>query len=127
LILTNDGDFCYKLTHPKFSVEKEYLVKVEGVLGVSQCKRAKIGIRDEKDFLRVKEIRILRRRGSESLIRVVITEGKKRHLRRLFKKLGFRVLALKRVRIAGLMLGALKEGQFTLMDKAKIYKLCIEK
>ncbi|UCG35528.1 MAG: rRNA pseudouridine synthase [Candidatus Omnitrophota bacterium] len=127
LILTNDGDFCYKLTHPKFSVEKEYLVKVAGIFGVAQCRRAKIGIRDDKDLLWVKDIKILRKIGSESLLRIVITEGKKRHLRRLFAKLGFRVLTLKRVRIGKLTLGNLKEGQFRLMDKAKIYALCIKK
>ena len=127
LIMTNDGDFCYRVTHPRFSVEKEYLAKVAGTLGPAECREAKIGVQDMGELLRVKEIKALRKTKSESLLKVIITEGKKRHLRRLFEKIGLRVLTLKRVRVARLVLGNLGEGKFRLMDRARIYALCIRK
>ena len=59
LILTNDGDLCFRATHPKFSIEKEYLVEVEGLLTPREVKKAKQGIRDEEDFLKVKQLNLL--------------------------------------------------------------------
>lgn len=111
LILTNDGDFCHKLTHPKFSVEKEYLVNLKGILTVSDCQKAKRGVRDEAEQLKVKKIKILSKNKEVTLCKVVISEGKKRHLRRLFKQLGYPVQDLKRVRVGDLILGDLKPGK----------------
>lgn len=120
LILTNDGDLCYRLTHPKFAVEKEYLVKVKGVLKLSDCKRAVAGVKDKDGFLKVKKIQIINRACQESFCRVVVAEGKKRHLRRLFKALGFSVIALQRVRVGGVCLGTLGEGEYKIVSKDKI-------
>lgn len=121
LLLTNDGDFCYKVTHPKFMVEKEYLVKVEGVLSAEYCRRAREGVISDGDLLRVKSIFILSRGREETLCKVIVGEGKKRHLRRLFKRLGFKVRELKRVSIGNLKLGNLAEGEYEITDKEEIY------
>jgi len=112
LILTNDGDFCYQLTHPKFSVEKEYLVSLRGILTVSDRQKTKQGVRDEGELLRVKKIKVLRKDNENTLCKVIITEGKKRHLRRLFKQLGYSVGELQRVRMGSFSLGSLKPGQY---------------
>lgn len=121
LILTNDGDFCYRLTHPKFSIEKEYLVELKGQISPHDCQRAKNGLNLDGEHLKVKSIRVLSSRENRALCKVVISEGKKRHLRRLFTALGFPVGELKRVRVGGLVLGSLKTGKYRLMEGKKIY------
>jgi pseudouridine synthase len=127
LILTNDGKLCYELTHPKFEIEKEYLVLVAGKIGPKECRAAKRGVVDEGERLGVKRIRVLRRGADESLCGVVVCEGKKRHLRRLFRALGLGVKALKRIRIGGLVLGALREGKYKSLNQDKIYSLVFKK
>ncbi len=121
LILTNDGDFCYRLTHPKFSIEKEYLLELKGQLSFSDCQRAKNGLNLDGEFLKVKSIRELSSQNNKTLCKVVISEGKKRHLRRLFKALGFPVRELKRIRVGSLALGSLKTGKYKLIEGKKIY------
>jgi len=117
LLLTNDGDFCFKLTHPKFKVEKEYIVNVRGNLKVVDLKKAYAGVKDEDDILKIdKGIIGFSGKGMTDL-RVVISEGKKRHLRRLFLKLGFKVVFLKRVRISNLILGNLRPGEVKVLNK----------
>jgi len=121
LILTNDGDFCYRLTHPKFSIEKEYLIELRGKISPSDCQRAKNGLNLEGEHLKVKSIKILTSHGNETICKVIISEGKKRHLRRLFKALGFFVEELKRVRVGGLVLGNLETGEYRLIKGEKMY------
>ncbi len=127
LILTNDGDLCYKLTHPKFSIEKEYLLKLAGNLTSYECRKAKKGVKSEGEHLKVDYIKILYRENDKSLCSVVICEGKKRQLRRLFKALGFIVKEIKRVRIGKLALGSLKSGEYRQIEKSRIYNLCLKK
>ena len=121
LILTNDGDFCYRLTHPKFSIEKEYLVELKGKLSPGDCQRAKKGLTSEGEHLKVKSIEVLTSQENKTICKVIISEGKKRHLRRLFKGLGFLVIELKRIRIGKLVLGNLMLGKYRLMEAKKIY------
>ena len=121
LILTNDGDFCYRLTHPKFSIEKEYLVELKGQISPSDCQRAKNGLNVEGEYLKVTAIKVLSSGENRTLCKVIVSEGKKRHLRRLFKALGFLVRELKRVRIGRLTLGSLRTGKYRLIEGNKIY------
>jgi 23S rRNA pseudouridine2605 synthase len=122
LIMTNDGDLCYKLTHPKFSVEKEYLVILPGNFTLTGCKKARKGVNSKGDFLKVKNIRIVEKKENKTFCRVIITEGKKRHLRRLFKKLGFEAEELKRIRIGGIKLYKLDSGKYKPIDKNALLK-----
>jgi len=112
LILTNDGAFCYRMTHPKFNVEKEYIVVVQGAVTQDVLGKARRGIYCEGDFLRVERLRVEKRLKESTQLCVIIREGKKRHLRRLFWRLGHEVIELKRVRVGSIFLGNLKEGDF---------------
>ena len=125
IILTNDGDLCYRLTHPKFEVEKEYIVTVKGLLDTPSLERLKTGVFDEGDALKVKSYSGVKKKGSQTTLHVIIAEGKKRHLRRLFKSLGATVIDLKRIRIGNLQLGELEEGSFERIDKERIYHLAL--
>lgn len=127
IILTNDGDLCYNLTHPKFEIEKEYAVTVKGLLDANSLKRIKDGVFSEGDVLKVKAYQGVKKCGDRTALHVVITEGKKRHLRRLFKSLGNPVIDLKRVRIGGLLLGDLREGGFAKIDEKTIYHMALNK
>lgn len=117
VIVTNDGDFCHKMTHPKFEVEKEYILKLSKQLSKVDQQRAKAGIIDNGELLSVKKIKILKdKKNLHFNLGVTITEGKKRHLRRLFNKLGYKVEELKRVRIGNIKLQRLKEGKFIFIN-----------
>jgi len=117
IIMTNDGDLCHSLTHPKFEVEKEYVVTIKGEAEPSVIRRLKKGVEDEGDILKVKEAIIEKTFANKTAIKVVICEGKKRHLRRLFGRLGLDVVDLVRIRIGGFGLGDLRDGRFKILDK----------
>ncbi len=120
LILTNDGDFCYRLTHPKFRIEKEYLVELKGEISPSDLKKAVKGIYDEGEFLRADKITVISEGKGVTRLKVIIHEGKKRELRRIFRKIGFGVILLKRIRIANIFIGALKPGELRAIRKEDI-------
>ena len=119
LILTNDGNLSFSLTHPKFGIEKEYSLKVEPKVLPDDLRRARRGLNDEGDFLKVEKASIDSTYNNKTVLRVVVREGKKRHLRRLFNGLGFKVTLLKRIRIAGLRLENLKPGELKIVRRSK--------
>lgn len=107
LLLTNDGDFSFNITHPKFGIKKEYEVLLTRPLKKEEADKMTEGIESDGDILKVVSVSI-----NDRMARVVMTEGKKREVKRLFRALGIRVLSLKRVRIGNLRLGNLKPGEF---------------
>lgn len=120
MILTSDGDLCYQLTHPKYEVEKEYIVTVKGEVDEAKLKQIRKGVKERDDLLKVRSASIEKASEDKSSVRVVICEGKKRHLRRLFTVLSLEVRDLVRVRIANLRLGDLRDGKFRVLDKKEL-------
>lgn len=120
VIMTNDGALCHRLTHPSFEVEKEYEAVVEGHLKPGSMERMRSGVEDEGDLLKVRSVSILSRDPKKSRLKIVICEGKKRHIRRMLKQVGAKVLDLRRVRIGKLELGAMKEGKFRVIERQDI-------
>jgi 23S rRNA pseudouridine2605 synthase len=110
LILTNDGSLTYQLTHPKFEHEKEYLVQIDGILKLQEKQNIAQGIRLEDGITAPALIKEVRSTPPYSYS-LTIHEGKKRQIRRMFAHLGYRVKALKRIRMGNLILGNLKEGE----------------
>ena len=127
LILTNDGNLCYEITHPKFSIEKEYFVKVRGQFNDKLCQKANKGINDKGDKLAVDQIKIIKKDNLMTVCKVITHEGKKRHIRRIFESLGFFVLELKRVRIGRLNLGDIKPGKYKILSQEQIYSILFNK
>lgn len=109
LLLTNDGGLTYRLTHPRFEHEKEYLVHIEGSLKPYEKQKLEQGVKLEDG---ITHPAIIKEAASSPPFNYSLTihEGKKRQIRCMFHQLGYRVLALKRVRIGNLSLGKLKEG-----------------
>ncbi len=121
LILTNDGDLTYRLTHPKFEHEKEYLIQISGVLKQEEKRKLEKGIKLEDGMtypVVVKEIKIPPFNYS-----VITHEGKKRQVRRMLANLGHQVIALKRVRLGTLKLGNLKEGAIRELNHEEVRAL----
>ena len=122
LIMTNDGALTYQLTHPKFEHEKEYLVQVDGKLQPRERQNLERGLKLEDGMTApatIKEVRAV----PPFNYSLTIHEGKKRQIRRMFAHLGYRVLALKRIRMGNLTLGTLKEGQTRQLTSREVKSL----
>eukprot|EP00644_Phytophthora_capsici_P013591 jgi/Phyca11/117625/e_gw1.33.472.1 len=115
LLFTQDGTVAKKLLDPKSGIEKEYLVRVDLNLDpLTDSIRRKIEVlragvtSDAGITYRAKSVEVL----NANQLRVILTEGKNRHIRRMCEHVGLRVMALKRVRIGGVKLGSLPVGQW---------------
>jgi len=123
LILTNDGDLAYLLTHPRFSIPRTYWVKVGGVLDEKKLAKLKKGVMLENGKARVISYRILHQGEKNSWIRVVVTEGRNRLVKRMFSAIGHSVLKLKRVEFGPIQLGDLPIGQFRYLTSEEVENL----
>ena len=122
LLLTNDGELTYKLTHPRFEHEKEYLIHIYGVLKPEEKRKLEKGFELEDGMtypVVVKEVK------SQPPFNYSITmhEGRKRQVRRMLANLGYRVPALKRIRMGNLTLGNLREGAIRELTPAEVRSL----
>ncbi|MEP6758762.1 MAG: pseudouridine synthase [Actinomycetota bacterium] len=110
LLVTNDGDLAESLTHPRYQVEKEYLVEVKGVPAAKHLGSLRRGVELDDGPARARSVRIVDARGDRGQIALVMTEGRKREVRRLLAAVGLPVSRLVRVRIGPISLGRLKAG-----------------
>ena len=124
LLLTNDGDLTYRLTHPRFEYEKEYLVAIKGSLNAEEKRQLQRGILLEDGMTHPAKIREITLPPFN--YSVTIHEGRKRQVRRMFERLRHTVLALKRIRIGKLSLGDLKEGEVRHLSAKEIAALLNE-
>ena len=120
LLFTNDGNFAYRLLHPKHAVEKTYLVWVDGVPGAAGVRRLREGVTIRGGRTAPAKVRFLKMTGTGSKFEVVIHEGKKRQVRLMFKAIGHRVVRLKRVQIGDLRLGDLRCGTYRFLTGAEV-------
>lgn len=111
LLLTNDGDLTYKLTHPKFNIPKKYIVKVEGELKESELAVLRAGVVIAGERYSKCKVRVLSFVNGISRIEVILFEGKNREIRKMFDAIGKQVIFLKRTEMAGIKLGGLKRGE----------------
>ncbi|MEO8475625.1 MAG: pseudouridine synthase [Actinomycetota bacterium] len=110
LILTNDGDLANRLMHPSFGVEKEYLAEVEGTPGPRHLARLRAGIELEDGLARAVRAKLVAQSGGRGAVQLVMTEGRKREVRRLLEAVGLPVTRLVRLRIGGVRLDRLARG-----------------
>ncbi len=123
LLLTNDGDLANLLSHPRFSVPKTYLVKVAGVPEEKKLARLRRGVMLEDGEAKAASCTLIRQREKNSWVRVVVTEGRNRLVKRMFSAVGHSVLKLKRVAYGPIQLGDLPFGQYRLLTKEEMGKL----
>lgn len=120
LLLTNDGDLTYRLTHPKFAVDKVYQVYIKGLLKDADKNALETGVFLAGEKTAPCRIYDLETKKETTALKIKIHEGKKRQIRLMFAKLGYLVLDLLRVAIGHLTLGDLKEGQWRELEPEEI-------
>ena len=123
LLLTNDGDLAYHLSHPKFSIPRTYWAKVEGVPDKKELMRLKRGVMLEDGEARVVSTHILRQMEKHSWAEAVVTEGRNHLVKRMFSAIGHPVLKLKRVGFGPVRLGNLAVGQLRSLTDEEMEKL----
>ena len=112
LILTNDGNFANRITHPSSHIEKEYQVTVEGEVLESEMAVMRKGVVVDGNRMPSAKVKWLSYEKGFTKLSVVIDEGQNRQVRRMFEAIGKTIKLLKRVRIGGVTLGGLPRGQY---------------
>lgn len=104
LIMTNDGDLVYKLTHPKHNIDKVYIAKLEGIIKKEEIYRFENGIYIDNYKTSNAKIEVLNLSNNNSNVKITIHEGKNRQIRKMCDAIGHNVLSLKRISIGDINL-----------------------
>ena len=120
LLLTNDGDFSYRVTHPKFHIDKTYVASVKGGLTVSALKRLRSGVKIEDYTTSPAEVELLDSKDGFSRIKITIHEGKNRQVRKMFEAVGCKVVTLQRISIGTVSLGNLPLGRWRYLTSHEV-------
>lgn len=123
LILTNDGDLAHAIAHPSHETEKEYEALVSAVPDAGAIAALESGVRIDGRLTAPARVLEVARVPGGARVRIVIHEGKKRQVRRMFEAVGQEVLRLKRVRIAGVRLGDLPPGEWRELSPEEVRAL----
>lgn len=111
LLFTNDGDFANRMMHPKYEIEKEYIVKLNRNVDIDDLNRALDGLYIDMSVpYRIKRYDLIPR--TKDYIKVTLTEGKNREIRKIFSFLNYDVKSLTRIRIGCVELGDLEPGEW---------------
>lgn len=112
LLLTNDGELAYRLTHPKYKVPKTYLVYVKGPLKKEAITQLEKGVELEDGPTQPAKVRVREQKETISSLEITIWEGRNRQVRRMCEKVGYPVVYLKRLSFGPLTLGSLEKGEY---------------
>lgn len=113
LLLTNDGDFTYKVTHPKFEKDKTYIATIKGGITIAGINKIRRGVYIEENFkTSPAQAEILDAVDGRTYIQITIHEGKNRQVRKMFEAVGCKVIGLKRIKIGTVELGNLPLGRW---------------
>jgi 23S rRNA pseudouridine2605 synthase len=123
VLLTDDGELAGRLMHPRYHVEKEYRVVVRGRPGEDAFRRLSEGMVVRGERFEPAQVKVLDGDGADAQLSMVLREGRKREVRRLWQALGHPVLDLQRVRIDGLELGDLAEGSVRPLRSDEVARL----
>lgn len=121
LLFSNDGFAAHRLMHPSFGVEKVYRVTLDKPLSGKQLSSLKQGVVLVDGVARVSKVRRLQKEGE--VLELTIKEGRKREVRRIFRKLGPHVIRLQRVKFGPIVLGGLSRGKWRRLSKAEISQI----
>lgn len=123
LLITNDGDLTYRLTHPRYQVDKVYQAEVEGRPTRAVLRRLEQGMVLEEGPTGPARVRILRPGARTSLVELIVHSGRKRMVRRMLKAIGHPVRMLRRTRIGPLTLGDLRPGEWRPLSEDELSQL----
>ncbi len=125
LILTNDGEFVYKITHPKHEITKTYTVTIKGIVQNEEVEKLRQGVQIEDYVTKPAKVKILKTDTEKDISRLEITihEGKNRQVRKMCEAVGRKVLALHRSKIGNIGVKDLKLGTWRYLRKEEVKKL----
>ena len=123
LLLTNDGDLAYRLTHPRYGVRKTYEVKLSGMPSAAQLERLRGGVRLEDGVTGPAEVKVLRRLKQKVWLQVELREGRYREIRRMVEAVGHTVERLVRSRFGPIVLGRLARGEMRPLTEGEVARL----
>ena len=123
LLLTNDGELANRVMHPRYGVEKEYLAEVEGTPGRRHLTRLLRGVSLDDGVASARSASTVAGHRGRSAIRLVMTEGRKREVRRMLEAVGLPVRRLVRVRVGPVRLGRLAAGEVRELDPEEVRDL----
>jgi pseudouridine synthase len=119
-MMTNSGELTEQLSHPRYHVEKEYLVRLDQPFDSELTPKLLEGIHLSEGLAKAEAVHFDSRRR----LRVVLTQGYNRQIRRMFSKLGFTVKRLERIRIGSLVLPGLSTGDYKILNSKEIEEAC---
>ena len=125
LILTNDGDFVYKVTHPKHEIEKTYTVTVKGIIKNEEVEQIRKGVKIDDYITKPAKVKILKTDIEKNISRleIVIHEGKNRQVRKMCESVGRKVLALHRSKIGKIGVKDIELGKWRYLKDREIQEL----
>lgn len=121
LLLTNDGDFAQRLTHPRYKIEKEYEITVDHPWDVTLAPKLLRGMTLDGQRARLEKIHVIK----PTRLRVILRQGINRQIRRMFYEVGYEVKHLVRMRIGRLRLGDLPRGDWRPLSKSELQSLSL--
>ncbi len=123
VLLTNDGELTYRVTHPKFELPKTYMVRLKGKITMDAVYRLRTGVILEDGRTKEAKVEVLRLEDEYSVLSITITEGRNRQVRRMCDKVGYEVMRLTRTAIGPIKLGRLSAGAYRSLSKQELQSL----
>jgi len=123
VILTNDGEFANRISHPRFGVKKTYWVDVRGRVADEAIEHMRKGVRLSDGWGSFERVQVMKRHGERSILLVTLAEGKNREVRRVLAALDLPVRNLRRVEIGPLRDRRLKVGQWRTLTRSEVGEL----
>ena len=120
LLMTNDGDLAYRLTHPKHEVYKTYVAMVSGVVSDARLARLRKGVDIGGFVTSPAKVRVIKQNQRSTVVEISIREGKNRQVRKMFKAVGNTVIELERIAIGDVRLGHMQQGHYRKLTRREI-------
>jgi len=120
LIMTSDGALANKLTHPKNHIPKTYHVKISSFVTPEQLKALNSPMEIDGYTIKPAKAEVLTLKQNETVLKIVLFEGRNRQIRKMCEKLELNILSLRRIAIGDILLGNLKPGKWRKLTKAQI-------
>jgi 23S rRNA pseudouridine2605 synthase len=123
LLLTNDGELAHRLMHPRFGVEKTYLVQVAGAPTHEDLQQLLTGIWLSDGHVKARHVKRLKRQGDSTWLRITLSEGKNREIRRMLARFKHKVMRLRRLALGPVEIGSLSKGKSRRLSNAELEAL----
>lgn len=123
ILVTNDGDLAQRMAHPRYRIYRTYLVQVAGFPTREIFDQLKKGVFFLEGKFKVHDVQTVKRQGQSMWLEVILSEGHNREIRRLFAKMGHKVMRLERIAFGPLSLGKLKAGEFRELRHEELERL----